>query len=125
MLVNVIADLSGLTKDGFWVFMDHRSWCYPYDADGRRTDFAEIPKSVREMQDDPWRSLAGELRRAGGYAKDPTPFTEFLWADYLRRRIKPKLLAHDFSAALTEALTLAKDRAAQYLPGWCGPDPIG
>lgn len=125
VLVNVLADLSGLTKDAFWVFLDHRAWCYPYDTDGKRVDFSEIPKSVGDMADDPWRSLAGELRRAGGYAKDPTPFAEFLWADFLRRRIKPRLLEHDFPSALTEALELAKDKDAGYLPGWCGPDPIG
>lgn len=125
ILVQVLADLSGLAKDAFWVFLDHRGWCYPYSADGRRVDFADIPKSVAEMVDDPWRSLAGELRRAGGYAKDPTPFAEFLWADFLRRRIRPKLVEQDFPAALTEALELAKTKDAAYLPGWCGPDPIG
>ena len=124
VLVDVLADLSGLTKDAFWVFLDHRGWCYPYDAAGRRVDFAQIPTSVAEMVDDPWRSLAGELRRAGGFAKDATPFSEFLWADFLRRRIRPKLLERDFSAALTQALSLAKAKDAQYLPGWCGPDPI-
>ena len=125
VLVGPMADLSGLTKDAFWVFLDHRGWCFPYDADGRRVGFDQIPKSVGEMQDDPWRSLAGELRRAGGFAKETTPFTEFLWADFLRRRMKAKLLEHDFPAALTQALTLAKQKDAQYLPGWCGPDPIG
>ncbi len=125
VLVDVLADLSGLNKDAFWVFLDHRGWCYPYDAAGRRVDFAQIPTSVAEMVDDPWRSLAGELRRAGGFAKDATPFSEFLWADFLRRRIRPKLLERDFSAALTQALSLAKAKDAQYLPGWCGPDPIG
>jgi hypothetical protein len=38
--------------------------------------------------DDPFRSLADELRRAGGFAKDTTPFSEFLWTDFLRRRVK-------------------------------------
>jgi len=27
-----------------------------------------------------FRSLAGELRRTGGFAKDTTPFSEFLWS---------------------------------------------
>ena len=38
--------------------------------------------TVAELIDDPFRSLAGELRRAGGFAKDTTPFSEFLWADF-------------------------------------------
>jgi hypothetical protein len=73
------------------------------------------------LTDDPFRSLAGELRRVGGYAKDTTPFSEFLWADFLRRRIKPKAVEKDFSATLERALALAKSPEADYLPGWCGP----
>jgi hypothetical protein len=71
--------------------------------------------------DDPFRSLAGELRRSGGFAKDTTPFSEFLWADFLRRRLKRKLLENDFAAALVRALRLAKSGDADFLPGWCGP----
>jgi hypothetical protein len=48
-------------------------------------------------------------------------YSEFLWADFLRRRIKRKLLDDDFSAALVRALKLAKSNEADYLPGWCGP----
>ena len=60
------------------------------------------------MEDDPYRSLAGELRAMGGFAKDSTPFSEFLWADFLRPRIKAKAIKADFEAALTQALALAK-----------------
>ncbi len=125
ILVNIVADLHTLTKDAFWVYMDNRGWCHPYDQHGLRRGFADIPKTVSAMIDDPYRSLAGELRRAGGYAKDETPFAEFIWADFLRRRIKPALVQHDFPAALVKALTLSKRPTASYLPGWCGPDPIG
>lgn len=125
VLVNLVADLSMLPKSGFWVYLDNRGWCHPYDSDGRRCEFDQIPKSVAEMPDDPYRSLAGELRRAGGYAKDSTPFAEFIWADFLRRRIKLSLIRSDFADAMVEALTLAKQKDAGYLPGWCGPDPIG
>jgi hypothetical protein len=121
VLVNVIADLRGLDKQSFWVVLDCRGWCHPYDAAGVRQDFAAIPTSIADLVDDPFRSLAGELRRAGGFAKDVTPFSEFLWADFLRRRIKRKDVDKDFESALKEALTLAKGADAGYLPGWCGP----
>ena len=121
VLVNVIADLRGLDKDSFWVVLDCRGWCHPYDAAGVRQDFGAIPTSIADLADDPFRSLAGELRRAGGFAKDVTPFSEFLWADFLRRRIKRKDVDKDFESALKEALTLAKGMDAGYLPGWCGP----
>ena len=121
VLVTVVADLHHLEKDAFWTVCDHKSWVHPYDADGVRVGFKEIPKTMGDLADDPFRSLAGELRRAGGFAKDTTPFSEFLWADYLRRHIKPKRVENDFSAALEEAMALAKAPETNYLPGWCGP----
>jgi len=121
VLVTVIADLHHLEKDAFWTVCDHKSWVYPYDAEGVRRDFKDLPKTITDLADDPFRSLAGELRRAGGFAKDTTPFSEFLWADFLRRNIKEKRVEHDFSAALEKAMSLAKSKEAGYLPGWCGP----
>lgn len=117
----VVADLSMLDKDAFWVFADNRGWCHPYDAEGVRRGFDDIPKTVKAMKDDPFRSLAGELRRVGGFAKETTPFSEFIWADFLRRKIKRDEVREDFSAALSKALRLAKSPKAAFLPGWCGP----
>jgi len=123
VLVNVLADLSSLAREEFWIFLDNRSWCHPYDAHGHRRDFDAIPATVAEMQDDPFRSLAGDLRRSGGYAKDEAPFSEFIWADFLRRRLKRKTVEKDYATALGEAVSLAKNQEANYLPGWCGPSP--
>ena len=122
VLVDVVADLSMLDRDAFWVFADNRGWCHPYDAEGRRAGFDDIPKSIADLADDPFRSLAGALRRAGGYAKETVPFTEFMWADALRRRIRRRDVDASFSAALLQALEFAKGRDARYLPGWCGPN---
>lgn len=124
VLVTVVADLSALSKDSFWRFLDNRDWCHPYDAHGRRVEFDDIPGSITKLADDPYRSLAGDLRHAGGYAKDLTPFSEFLWADFLRGRLAPKAIAKSYSKALTKAVTLAKSQQAAFLPGWCGPHAI-
>jgi hypothetical protein len=121
VLVTVVADLSELDPDDFWLVLDHHSWVHPYDENGRRRDFSKIPKSIDKLRDDPFRSLAGELRRIGGFAKDTTPFSEFLWADFLRRRMKRKAVQRDFHSALKKAMKLAKSLDARYLPGWCGP----
>lgn len=125
VLVDVMADLRALKPAEFWTFLDHRAWCHPYDRDGERVGYDEIPKRIADLPDDPYRSLAGELRRAGGFAKDVTPFSEFIWANYLRRRVKRKLVDDDFGAALTKAIRLAKSPDAAFLPGWCGPAPEG
>jgi hypothetical protein len=123
VLVTVAADLSALAKAAFWTYLDNRAWCHPYDAAGRRRDFDAMPKKISDLVDDPYRSLAGELRRAGGFAKDTTPFSEFLWADFLRTRVRAKQIEDRFSAALEKAMLLAKSEEAGYLPGWCGPHP--
>jgi len=117
----VVADLRRLPRDAFWVFLDNRGWLHPFDEQGRRRPYQDLPKRISGLVDDPFRSLAGELRQSGGYAKDTTPFSEFLWADFLRRRLKRKLLDNDFAAALIRALKLAKSSDADFLPGWCGP----
>lgn len=119
--ITVVADLSKLDGEAFWTFLDNRGWLHPYDAKGRRRPYSDLPRRVSGLKDDPFRSLAGELRRAGGFAKDTTPFSEFLWADFLRRRIKRRRIADSFTQALEQALTLARSEDANFLPGWCGP----
>jgi hypothetical protein len=121
VFVTVVADLSRLPADPFWNMMDFHGWAHPYDGKGRRRPFADLPKTVASLEDDPYRSLAGGLRYNGGFAKDSTPFAEFLWADFFRPRIKAKTIKSDFDAAMAEAMKLAKTGDADYLPGWCGP----
>jgi hypothetical protein len=117
----VVADLRSLELDAFWIFLDNRGWMHPFDAKGERRPYSDLPKSIADLEDDPFRSLAGELRLMGGYAKDTTPFSEFLWADFLRRRIKRKEVQSNFDGALEAAMQLAKSEEANFLPGWCGP----
>ena len=57
----------------------------------------------------------------GGYAKDTTPFSEFLWSDFLRRWIKRKEIDKEFETALKQAEHLSKTAEVNYLPGWCEP----
>jgi hypothetical protein len=120
LLVTVLADLSRLKPDAFWIVLDNHNWMHPFDDKGQRRRYEEIPKSIRDLIDDPFRSLASELRLVGGFAKDTTPYSEFLWADFLRRRIKRKTVDSDFRRALEQARKLAKSKDANYLPGWCG-----
>lgn len=123
--VMLLKDLSWLDPAKFWSVMDHHQWVHPYDASGVRQDYHGLPYHLSHLQDDPYRSLAGELRKAGGYAKDVTPFSEFLWADFLRSHIPLPLVAQQFSKALSKAKKLAGTQAARYLPGWCGVLPAG
>ncbi|SFB91191.1 hypothetical protein SAMN05216344_105118 [Polaromonas sp. OV174] len=120
--VVLLKDLALLAKDEFWTVMDHHQWVHPYDAKGRRRPVADLPKALGDLADDPYRSLAGEVRHAGGFPKDATPFAEFLWADFFRRRIKSSQLRRDPDVALQAALTLCHGAEAAHLPGWSGAE---
>ena len=121
ILVTVIGDLTMVERDAFWGVMDNKRWVYPYDAKGERRPFKDLPKTIRDLKDDPYRSLAGELRRAGGFAKDTTPFSEFLWADFLRRKMSRKSVEENFAKSIERGLAFVRSKDAIYLPGWCGP----
>lgn len=116
----VLKDFGKLDNDEFWTVMDHHQWAHPYDAQGLRHELSAIPKKLTALTDDPYRSLAGEARRAGAYPKDKTPFTEFLWADFFRHRIASSLVSNDPAAALKAAMLLAHSQEAAHLPGWSG-----
>ncbi len=121
----VVSDLEHLPKREFWTYLDNSAWCHAYDAEGVRCQLEDIPKKLEDLADDPYRSLAGALIRAGGCAKSTRPFAEFLWADYLRHRIDRKLVDADWPSAVEGAMTLAKDKDARSLPGWCGENETG
>ena len=123
VFVTVAADLSRLPEDHFWNMMSFKGWTHPYDRKGIRRPYADLPETVAGLEDDPYRSLAGALRNSGGFAKDSTPFAEFLWADFFRPQIKARTIEADFDAAVAEALVYAKAGEADYLPGWCGAHP--
>jgi hypothetical protein len=116
-------DLSYLTPAIFWRVMEQKNWTHPFDQTGARRAYEAIPTRIKQLVDDPYRSLAGFLRMAGGYAKDTSPFAEFLWADYLRPHIPATQVSKSMEIAVREALGLAKSPLARYLPGWSGVVP--
>lgn len=116
----VALDLKELGKEAFLTFLDCHNLLHLYDHKGRRQGFEALPKTIGEMRDDPYRSLAGAVRRAGGYAKTAAPFAEFLWAEHMRREISASLIKDDFQTAIHRAYELARSDACSYLPGWCG-----
>jgi hypothetical protein len=118
--VTKLDDLSWLEPAIFWRTMEFRSWTHPYDHRGRRRDFTDMPRKLIRLQNDPYRSLAGLVRLAGGYAKDLAPFSEFLWADFFRPRVSARLIAEERVRATRMGVKLARSNDACYLPGWIG-----
>lgn len=120
VLTSVLADLSHLGATEFLTFLDNHSWLHPFDAEGVRRDYAKLPRHIEDLHDDPYRSLAGAVLDAGGYAKSAAPFAEFLWADFFRSRIDAKRLDKDWEDAVAKAVHLARKHKARHLPGWAG-----
>ncbi len=118
--IYVLEDLSHLPKGEFWTYLDNSAWCHAYDEHGKRRELSDIPARIGKLVDDPYRSLAGELIRQGGCAKSSRPFSEFLWADFLRHRIDRQIVETEYEGAVSQALQLAANKSAKSLPGWCG-----
>jgi len=116
----LLKNLSKMPTRDFWTFMDHHQWVHPYNATGRRCAFASVPNRLEKLTDDPYRSLAAEVRRHGGFAKEIMPYAEFLWANYYRGVIPQALLQHQWRKAMAQAMALAHSGATEHLPGWSG-----
>lgn len=116
--MDVVADFSKLAPPAFWKRMQRDNFLHLVNAKGIARPLADLPKRLTRLKDDPYRSLAGFVRLAGGYAKTPAPFAEFAWADFFRPRIKPKALREDFEACVKKSVRLAKSSAAAALPGY-------
>jgi hypothetical protein len=79
-----------------------------------------LPRDVRGLADDPYRSLAWRVRDKGGYDKNTTPFSEFQWAEFFRKNLTISDINDDFHAAVKQAMDLAESPEAAHLPGYKG-----
>jgi hypothetical protein len=120
VFVATLDDMSWLEPPVFWRTMEFRAWSHPYDNRGKRRDYRDIPQRLTQLEDDPYRSLAGLVRNAGGFAKDQAPFVEFLWADFFRPLVTARLIKKEPRRATRDGTRLARSKAARYLPGWTG-----
>ncbi len=120
--VLILDDFSTLALPEFWKHMEGKAWLHPFDGEGRQKSIADIPKKITKMEDDPYRSLAGFVRIEGGFEKSQTPFAEFVWADFYRKKIPLKILLNDFDKSLQRATKMASHADAVNLPGYIAKD---
>jgi hypothetical protein len=114
-------DFSQVPIAQFWPKMTAAKWAHPIDQQGKPRPFEAIPDHLEKLLDDPYRSLAGYVRDAGGFDKTPTAFAEFQWADFFRPRVVIGPTRADFQNAVNAALKLASSPAAAPLPGYKRP----
>ncbi|SAK50529.1 ParB-like protein [Caballeronia ptereochthonis] len=116
--VEVAADLSRLPNEEFWNTVIAHKWVHPYDERGMLRALSAIPDDVKDLADDPYRSLAAFVRNAGGYLKTPEPFAEFQWADFYRTRVPLWTNEFQFNAVVEQSIHLASSPDARTLPGF-------
>ena len=111
----------------FWDGLKADSLVRLADANGAPITPGQLPKSLQAMPDDPYRSLAWRLKQAGGFCRSKMAhkeFAEFLWADWLRGRLRlSAALGSSTAAALPSAVALARSPAARSVPGFVGDEP--
>lgn len=119
VVVEIERNWSNLSEEEFWQKMLEHKWVYLYRLGEGPFDPSELPKSMGELINDPYRSLAYSTRKAGGYAKSKERYAEYAWADFLRTRVD--LNEDNFGAAVVQAVEIARSLEAKGLPGWtCG-----
>jgi hypothetical protein len=116
--LQIEADFSKMAQRDFWPRMEERKWVHPFDGQGRRRPVTDVPKDLEDMADDPYRSLAGFVRVAGGFTKSLEPYAEFAWADYFRPLIKRGAIEKDFEKAVKKGVDFAHAAGASHLPGF-------
>ena len=86
--VKVLGNGSSLEEPYFWKTMHQDNWVYLFDENGGGPRApATLPKHIKDLKFDPYRSLAWIVREHHGYLKNNTPFSEFKWANFFRTHI--------------------------------------
>jgi hypothetical protein len=116
--------------DDFWKRMEGSNRVYLKDQNGKIITPSELPASIKDLSNDPFRSLAGAVRESCGFEKgdkssSSEDYLEFQWADYLRAHwaqtdIPTKDIDTNFDNAIDAALHLAAQKDAANLPGYTG-----
>lgn len=120
--VEIVKDLKGskISYRQFWDKMIHDGQTYLFCqfGNGPHREFY-LPRDIRGLADDPYRSLAWFVRKAGAFKNSDRNFAEFQWANFFRSK---KLLNRGgmakFPSALKKAVELAQSNEAKGLPGF-------
>ena len=120
-VVDIKDDWSDMSFSQFYQNMIKRGYLYLYYMGEGPLDPEKLPKSIGEIEDDPYRSLSWMVREEGGYKKVNVSYLEFLWADYLRKKINMRLGDEiELKKVLPLALKAVRSKDAAHLPGYLG-----
>ncbi|MGE4130268.1 MAG: ParB-like protein [Bdellovibrionales bacterium] len=117
--VEVVEDWSHLDVVEFHRRMIAKNWFYVGDEiDEHVYEPGDLPKSLPEMLDAPYRSLASFVRKAGGCRKCKSTHSEFTWARALRKVVPMGLVQSNWEEAIQQGVKFARSSKAEGLPGY-------
>jgi len=127
-ICSIESDPSSADAEKFWLRLEELKKAHLATRDGTVITPDDLPKSLEQLPDDPYRTLAWMVRKKGGFCRalmEQKEFAEFIWADWMRNRAE--LPAEQVAAApdkvLNVAVKLAKSPVAAGLPGYVGNEP--
>jgi hypothetical protein len=115
----VVLELEGASHAHCLEELNRRGWLYLLDGDGNGPHPPErLPRSLIELQDDPYRSLVWKLKQEGLIRPRPAvPFLEFHWGAWLRTQTLPPFSSSELEPALDQARRLVRKRRGGGIPG--------
>ncbi|MGE0615327.1 MAG: ParB-like protein [Bacteriovoracia bacterium] len=124
--VTVLADWSEMAETDFWEKMQRKNYVLLRDSDGKLHTYQELSQlTLKDLKDDPYRSLAWLVRKSGGYdSVDDIAFQEFRWAEFLREHVDVEKLVREHGPeqgwlmATQQGLSAATSDHARKLPGY-------
>jgi hypothetical protein len=129
-ICSIEPDPSSADPEKFWPRLEELKKVHFENKDGAVITPDALPKSLEQLPDDPYRTLAWMLRKKDGFCRalmEQKEFAEFIWADWMRGIAE--LPAEQVTVApdkmLEVALKLAKSPIAAGLPGYVGDKPAG
>jgi hypothetical protein len=123
------SDTSATDPTQFWADLKAKKLVRLADEKGNSITETQLPTKLKDLPDDPYRTLAWMVRKKDGFCRalmqGNTEFAEFKWADWMRTR--PELPYKEVKASpkkmRAKALELAKGPLAASLPGYRGDKP--
>jgi hypothetical protein len=118
----IVMELASTHKTEVLTALHKKGWLYLYNSRGiGPLTTSDLPENLKELQDDPFRSLVWKLKQEGVIEAAPLiPFHEFRWGAWLRRKALPPFCSLKLNPALPAARAYAKSAAASRLAGWIG-----
>lgn len=92
---------------------------HPFNEHGQPISLSELPKSIGDLPDDVFQSLAAFIRTAGVYDNPGEFNAKFAWANFLRHGVALRPSTVDgFALMLADAFAQSPRPDAMTLPGF-------